>query len=47
VYFFEWNGANAEIIFEPNEEFALLMNEKLAELASASPEEKTNGWYDE
>ena len=47
VYFFEWNGANAEIIFEPNEEFALLMNEKLAELASSSPEEKTNGWYDE
>ena len=47
VYFFEWNGTNAEIIFEPNEEFALLMNAKLAELASAPPEEKTNGWYDE
>ena len=47
VYFFDWNGVNAEIIFEPNEEFAMLMNAKLAELQSTAPEEKTNGWYDE
>ena len=47
VYFFEWNGADAEIIFEPSEEFALLMSERLEELRGAAPEEKTNGWYDE
>ena len=47
VYFFEWNGADAEIIFEPSEEFALLMNEKLEALRRAEPEEKTNGWYEE
>jgi len=47
VYFFEWNGVNAEIIFEPNAEFAELMNAKLAELQNAPPEEPTNGWYDE
>ena len=46
VYFFEWNGADAEIIFEPNEEFARLMNAKLAELGT-EPDEKTNGWYEE
>ena len=47
VYFFEWNGANAEIIFEASEEFARIMNSKLAELQSLPPEEKTNGWYEE
>ena len=47
VYFFEWNGVNAEIIFEPNEEFALLMSEKLAEIGKSMPSEPTNGWYDE
>ena len=47
VYFFDWNGVNAEIIFEPSEEFALIMSEKLAELQSLAPQEKTNGWYDE
>ena len=47
VYFFEWNGVNAEIIFEPSEEFALLMSEKLEALKGTVPEEPTNGWYDE
>lgn len=47
VYFFEWNGADAEIIFEPSEEFALLMSAKLEELKTAAPEMNTNGWYDE
>jgi hypothetical protein len=47
VYFFEWNGACAEIIFEPNEEFALIMSEKLAQLQRVEPQEPTNGWYDE
>ena len=32
IYFFEWNGENAEIIFEPSCEFAELMRAKLDEL---------------
>ena len=47
VYFFEWNGANAEIIFEPSEAFAEIMRERLAALASEPAPEPTNGWYDE
>lgn len=47
VYFFEWNGTDAEIIFEPNEEFAALMAERLEMLGSIPREEPTNGWYEE
>lgn len=47
VYFFEWNGTAAEIIFEPSEEFAILMAEKLETLSGMATEEPTNGWYDE
>lgn len=48
-YSFEWNGSEAEIIFEPNAEFAAAMNDKIEELKNAPPEEnaETNGWYDE
>ena len=47
VYFFEWNGNNAEIIFEANEDFAELMRLTLEEQKNTVPEEPTNGWYDE
>ncbi|MBQ9745871.1 MAG: hypothetical protein IJW21_03535 [Clostridia bacterium] len=39
VYFFEWNGVDAEIIFESNAEFAALMAEKLETLRSFPCEE--------
>ncbi|MBQ8404093.1 MAG: hypothetical protein IJX55_06690 [Clostridia bacterium] len=47
VYFFEWNGVNAEIIFEPSEEFAAIMQERLDEIKNEPKPEPTNGWYDE
>lgn len=50
VYIFDWNGQRAQITFEPNAEFAALMNEKIEELKNAPAKEenpKTNGWYDE
>ncbi len=49
VYIFDWNGQRAQITFEPNAEFAALMNEKIEELKKEQPKEeqpKTNGWYD-
>ncbi len=50
VYAFDWNGAAAEIIFEPNEEFAKMMAEKIEELKNSEETQEnipTNGWYDE
>ncbi|MBQ8862666.1 MAG: hypothetical protein IJ021_08010 [Clostridia bacterium] len=47
VYFFEWNGTAAEIIFEPSEEFAAIMREHLETVKNEPAPEPTNGWYDE
>ena len=47
VYFFEWNGANAEIIFEPNAEFAELMNAQLGFLRSTAAEEPSDERFGE
>ncbi len=50
IYCFEWNGKDAEIVFEPNADFVAFMNAKIKELANAPEQEqkmKTNGWYEE
>ena len=47
VYYFEWNGAMAEIIFEPSKDFADIMNEAMIVAQSEAKAEATNGWYEE
>ena len=47
VYCFEWNGSSAEIIFEPSEEFAAIMQDVLESVRNDPSEAPTNGWYEE
>jgi hypothetical protein len=47
VYYFEWNGSTAEIIFEPSEEFAQIMLCALEAAKIAPEEEEINGRYEE
>lgn len=47
VYAFEWNGSSAEIIFEPNEEFADIMRAAIELAKGEASSEPTNGWYEE
>ncbi len=47
IYFFEWNGTNAEIFFEASADFAAIIEERLDEIKNEPAPEPTNGWYDE